>query len=296
VPETIVVCGATGRQGGAVARSLLQRGWAVRAITRRPDKKKARILSDDGAQVIQADMDDPKSLLSAFEGVDGVYSVQNGIGSGFEREVEQGRNVADAARAAGVRHFVYGSAGSGKAGTGVPSWESKVPVEEHIRRLALPYTMLRPLAFMELMSDPSFYPSIGTWRIFPQLTGENREIPWLSVDDLGTIAANAFTRPDDYIGKEITLAADVRTLAECRSLYREILGREPRTFPMPIWLFDRFTRKDPTTMWRWLRTGKLEFDTEVTRALAPSAKTVREWLAGVRQRQADTDGHERGEA
>jgi uncharacterized protein YbjT (DUF2867 family) len=241
-------------------------------------------------------MDDPKSLRSAFEGADGVYSVQNGILSGFEREVEQGRNVADAARAAGVRHFVYGSAGSGKAGTGVPSWESKVQVEEHIRRLALPYTMLRPLAFMELMSDPAFYPSIGTWRIFPQLTGENREIPWLSVDDLGTIAANAFTRPDDYIGKEITLAADVRTLAECRALYREILGREPRTFPLPIWLFDRFTRKDPTTMWRWLRTGKMEFDTEVTRALAPSAKTVREWLSAVRQRDSDTGGPERGEA
>ena len=292
--ETIVVCGATGRQGGAVAKSLLAGGWTVRAMSRRPDQEKAQRLSDQGAQVVQADMDDPQSLRSALEGAYGVYSVQNGIASGFDREVAQGRNVADAAHSAGVRHLIYGSAGSGRAGTGVPSWEAKVPVEEHIRSLGLPYTILRPLAFMELMTDPSFYPAVGTWRIFPRLTGEDRQIPWLSVGDLGTIAATAFARSDEFIGKELTLTADVRTLAECRSLYREILGKDPRTFPLPIWLFDRFTRSDPTTMWRWLRAGKLEFDSEVTRAVAPSAKTVREWLVGIRDTKAASDGQEGG--
>lgn len=287
--ETIVVCGATGRQGGSVARSLLQAGWTVRAMTRRPNTRKAAVLSDLGAHVVQGDMDDPKSLRDAFDGAYGVYSVQNGIASGFDREVAQGRNVADAAKATGVRHLVYGSAGSGKAGTGVPSWESKVPVEEHLRSLGLPVTILRPLAFMELMTDSSFYPAVGTWRIFPKLTGEDRRIPWLSVDDLGVIAATAFGRPNDFLGKELILTSDVRSLAECRSLYREILGKDPRTFPMPIWLFDRFTRSDPTTMWRWLRTGELGFDTGVALAALPSALTVREWLARVRQSTAHPD-------
>src|SRR5919108_5913239 len=101
--RTIAVCGATGRQGGAVVRSLLRRGWEVRALTRKPARARARSLQSLGAQIVLADMDEPKSLRAAFAGAAGVFSVQNGIASGFDREIAQGRNVADAARATGVR-------------------------------------------------------------------------------------------------------------------------------------------------------------------------------------------------
>ena len=255
--RTIAVCGATGRQGGAVTRSLITQGWSVRALTRKPASAKARSLRALGAQVIGADVDRPESLQVAFAGAAGVFSVQNGIVGGFDREIAQGRNVADAAAAAGVRHVVYGSAGPGRsgAGTGVPSWESKVAVEDHVRTLGLAYTILRPTAFMELMTDRSFYPAVGTWRIWPRLTGDERPIPWISVADVGAIAAVVFAEHERFAGKELSLAADVRTLAECRALYREVMGRDPGTFPMPVFAFDRFTRGDPTTMWRWLRTG-----------------------------------------
>jgi hypothetical protein len=82
----------------------------------------------------------------------------------------------------------------------------------------------------------------------------------------------------------LTLTSDVRTLADCRSLYQDVMGRPPRTFPMPEWLFDRFTRGDTTVMWRWLRTGQVPLDTTPTKALLPSALTVREWLIRVRRR------------
>jgi uncharacterized protein YbjT (DUF2867 family) len=279
VHRTIAVCGATGRQGGSVTRRLLDTGWSVRALTRRPGGRRARALADIGATVVRADMEDPASLRHAFDGVEGVYSVQNGVTSGFEREVLQGRNVADAAKATGVRHLVYGSAGPGRAGTGVPSWESKLLVEEHIKTVELPFTILRPMAFMELMTDRSFYPAVGTWRIFPRLTGDRRPIPWLSVHDLGAVAEVVLAQPDEFVGKELTLASDVQTLADCRLIYREVVGRSPRSFTMPLWLFDRFTRKDVTTMWRWLRTGTVDLDTATTRAILPSAWTVREWLS-----------------
>lgn len=279
---TIVVCGSTGRQGRAVTASLIGEGWLVRAMTRRPAGKRARRLAEQGAQVVRGDMDDEGSLRRAFDGADGVYSVQNGMASGFDREVAQGRNVVDAARATGVRHLIYGSAGPGTEGTGVPSWDAKRPIEEHIRSVGLPYTILRPLAFMELMTDPSFYPTVGTWRIFPRLTGEGRPIPWLSVADLGRIAAIAFTRPEAFVGTERTLTSDVRTIAECREIYTDVSGKPPRTFPMPEWLFDRFTRHDVTTMWRWLRTGDVPLDTEPTREILPSAMTVRGWLTETR--------------
>jgi uncharacterized protein YbjT (DUF2867 family) len=225
-------------------------------------------------------MDQPESLQAAFAGAAGVFSVQNGIASGFDREVAQGRNVADAARAAEVRHLVYASAGPGRsgAGTGVPSWEAKVPVEDHIGGLGVPYTILRPTAFMELMTDRSFYPAVGTWRIWPRLTGAGRPIPWMSIADVGTIAAAVFDDPERFDGRDLALAADLRTLDECRALYREAFDHDPRTFPMPQFLFDRFTRGDPSALWRWLRTGEASADVDGTRAIFPPARTVREWL------------------
>jgi uncharacterized protein YbjT (DUF2867 family) len=286
---TIAVCGATGLQGGAVTRSLLTGGWRVRALTRRPGKRRALALRDRGAELVRADMDDPTSLRRAFDGAHGVFSVQNGIANGFDREVTQGRNVADAAKASAVSHLVYGSAGPGRPGTGVSSWDSKVPVEEHVKRTGVPYTTLRPMAFMELMTHRAFFPQVGTWRIMPKLTGDRRPIPWLSVEDLGAIVAMAFERPREFVGEELTLASDVATLAECRSAYADVTGRPPRTFPMPIWLFDRFTRKDPTTMWRWLQTGDVPLDTGPTRALLPGALTIREWLANTKPKD---DGKE----
>src|SRR5690606_7351780 len=99
---TIAVLGATGRMGGATARHLLEDGWQVRAITRKPDGPKARALAAAGAQVVKADMEDPAALRKAFEGAQGVFNVQNPMKSGLEAEVRQGRNVADAAADAGA--------------------------------------------------------------------------------------------------------------------------------------------------------------------------------------------------
>lgn len=280
--HTIAVCGATGRQGGAVARSLLAGGWHVRALTRDPAKKPARALRTLGAEVVAADMDQPASLERALEGVHGVYSVQNGLTSGFEREVRQGCNVADAARSAGVDHLVYGSAGPGDPSTGVPSWDAKLRVEAHLREVGVPFTTLRPQAFMELMTDKGFYPALGTWSIWPRIAGDQQPIPWLAVADLGAIATAVFADADRFVGEDLVLAADVRSLAECRRLHEEITGRPPPSFPVPMWLFDRFTRKDITTMWRWISTGTVSLDTTATRALLPTALTVREWLAHTR--------------
>lgn len=280
----IAVCGATGRQGGAVARALLERGWKVRALTRRPDQERARALGRLGAEVTAAEMEDPPSLRAAFEGVDGVFSVQNGMISGFDREVVQARNVADAAKEAGVVHLVYASAGTGKRDTGIPSWDAKVEVEDHMRRRDLSFTSLRPQALMELMTDKSYYPAVGTWRIWPKLYGENRPVPWLAVEDVGVIAAAVFADSDRYAGRSLPLVADVQSLAECRFLYREVMGRNPPRLPMPIWLFDRFTRGDVTAIWRRARAGDVVLDTAPTRAIHPRPLTVREWLVRTRDR------------
>jgi uncharacterized protein YbjT (DUF2867 family) len=282
--RVFVVCGATGRQGGAVVRSLLEQGQRVKALTRKPEGAKAQALRTAGADVVGADMNDPGSLRTAFDGAYGVFSVQNGLASGFENEITQGRNMADAAKQAGVGHLLYAAAGTGESGTGIAAWEAKLTVEEHMRGADLPFTSLRPEAFMELMTDRDFYPQVGTWRIWPRLTGGDRAIPWLAVEDVGHVAAAVFAKPETYVGQSLVLVGDVRSLDECRSLYQEVLGKDPPTFPLPTWLFDRFTRHDVTEMWRWLRTGTVIYDTGPTRQIHPGALTVREWLIKTRDR------------
>ena len=275
-PGLVVVCGATGRQGGAIARHLLAEGWPVRALTRDPDAPKSRALREAGADVVHADMAHRASLDRAFAGAYGVFNVQNPQIAGFEGEIAQGRNVADAAKSAGVHHLVYGSAGMGTP-TGVPSWDSKVIIADHMRELGLALTVLRPMAFMELMTDKDFYPQVSVWHVMPKLMGWDRAVPWLAADDVGAIGAAAFADPERFVGQDLPLAGDVKTLAECRQMWTE-RGVKPRGFPMPTWLFERVAGKDLPTMWRWLRTEDVALDTGPTRAVHPAARTMSEWL------------------
>ncbi len=277
----IVVTGATGLQGSAVSRHLLKDGWHVRGLTRNATSKQAQALEAIGVEMVQGDMGDAASLRQIFEGAYGVYSVQNPFISGPDQEVRQGKNVADVAKASGVQHLVYGSAGIGKRDTNIPSWETKLQIEEHMKALDLPLTILRPMAFMELMTDKKFFPAVSTWHVMPALIGSSYSVPWICADDLGTIVAKAFAAPDWFVGRELVLASDVQSLDQCRSAYRDVMGTAPPRFPMPTWLFERFgfVGRDLTTMWRWLRTATIDLDTAPTRTIHPDALTVRTWLS-----------------
>lgn len=275
--RTVAVTGATGRQGNAVARALLAEGWLVRGLTRDPTRKRAQVLSALGVETVQADMDDAASLDRAFSGVHGVYSVQNFMISGLDGEVRQGRNVAEAAERTGVEHLVYASAGTGERGTGIGSWESKLDVEERLRELELPVTVLRPTAFMEVMTDPAFFPSVGVWNVWPKITGGCFEALWICCRDLGVIAEKVFADPGRFLGVDLALAVDRRSLDECRQIYARVFGRPPRRLPLPVWMLDRFAH-DTVTLWRWLRTTDFDADLDVARSIHPTALGVEAWL------------------
>ncbi len=282
----VAVVGATGRQGSAVCRHLLRDRWRVRALTRDPSSTKARALADHGAELQRVDSEDIGSLMQAFQGVHGVFNVQNPMTGGLEAEVRQGCNVAEAAAEAGVSHVVYGAAGVGEGVTGVGSWDSKLAVAAAFRERGLQLTMLRPMAFMELMTDKAFYPSVAVWYLMPKLMGSTRPVGWLCTDDLGAIAARVFADPDRWGNTTLGLASDVQSIDACRSLWEEVHGRRTRSFPMPVWLFERFVGTDLTTMWRWLATAQFDMSTEETRRILPDAHTVRDWLARTRMASA----------
>jgi hypothetical protein len=112
----------------------------------------------------------------------------------------------------------------------------------------------------------------------PRLMGSSRPVGWLASDDLGAIAARIFADPSRFIGQELKLTSDVQTIDQCRVTYRDVMGRSPRSVPMPVWLFERVVGTDLTTMWRWLRDHEIDLDTGPTRAILPEAMTVEAWL------------------
>ena len=156
--QMILVTGATGAQGGTLIPLLLEREFSVRALTRNPDKPSARALAARGVEVVAGDLDDTASLHAACRGCYGVFAVQNfwEKGVGYEREIAQGKRLADAAHEAGVQHFLQTSvAGCDNAGD-VLHFHSKWEIEKHIRGLGLPCTFLREVFFMENFSSQSW--------------------------------------------------------------------------------------------------------------------------------------------
>ena len=134
---TVLVIGATGQQGGAVARNLLRDGWEVRALVRNPNKEEAQALRKQGAQLVQGDLYDRSSLAAALKGAYGVFSVQNFwlLDVGYEGEIKQGKLLADLAKEADIQHFVYSSVGAAHRGMGQKHFESKWIVERYLKEL-----------------------------------------------------------------------------------------------------------------------------------------------------------------
>src|SRR5260370_39290987 len=186
--KTVLVAGATGRQGGAVVRNMLPKGWKLRALTRNPGGPAAKDLQRQGVEVAQGDLDDQASLERAVRGVHGVYSVQDYWTIGAKREVEQGKNLADAAKKAGVAHFVYSSVGGAERNSGIDHWQSKWEIENHIRQLGLPATMLRPVAFMENYYVDQAEIGILKAKLLDPIRAD-KPYQTIATDDIGRLAA-----------------------------------------------------------------------------------------------------------
>ncbi|MGE5892955.1 MAG: NmrA/HSCARG family protein [bacterium] len=231
--DIILVTGATGRQGGAVARHLLDRGYKVRAMTRNPKSDRALALNNLGATVIKADFDDPKSLEKALEGIWGVYSVQNTWEAGVEREEEQGKRFAKLAREKGVGHFVYSSVGSAHRSTGIPHFDNKWRIEEAVRSLKFPsYTVLRPAFFMENFVSPWFLPGMIEGKLLIGIKPET-VLQMIAVDDIGRFGLLAFEHYEEMKGVELDIAGDERTMPEAAGILSRAMNRKIEFVEVP---------------------------------------------------------------
>lgn len=252
--EIIAVLGSTGRTGGATARHLLDRGASVRALVRDTESGGARRLSDAGADVVAADMNDPASLDTALDGVSRLFNVQPAFDSRgryhLDTELRQGTAVAEAAQKANIQHVVQLGAGNGKE-TGVPHLDAKNRIRESFEATGIPVTYLSPAPFMELMSDPEFMPGVSTFGAEPRVVGWDRPMPWVACDDIGRIAAEHLSSPVPQRDEMVMLVGDVRSLRECHQLL-SAAGKAPRRIPMPVFMFRKMVGEEFPAMWTWI--------------------------------------------
>ncbi|MGP4089257.1 NmrA/HSCARG family protein [Streptomyces sp. KR55] len=281
--KAVVVVGATGLQGRAVTRHLLNSGWQVRALTRDPNGAPARELASVGAQIVRAEMEDVASLIAAAKGAYGMFSVQPTVGSPgtapdfcAEDEVRWGMKVAEAAHAAGVAHFVFTSvAGADRHGSeALPqNLISKWRIEQHIAGLGLPATILRPVSFMENFTGG--YALQGGALATALAPDTPQQI--MAVDDVGFVTALAFSRPQEWIGRAITLAADELTPVQIAAAISRALGHPLPYVRIPIEVI-RALSEDFAFANEWLNERGYRADIPATRRIHPGAMDLRTWL------------------
>jgi uncharacterized protein YbjT (DUF2867 family) len=275
--QTIAVTGATGQQGGATARRLLASGWAVRAITRDPSSAAAHTLTAAGAEVVAADFADLASLAAALQGVHGLFIAQPSQRSAAD-ELRQGRAVADAALDAGLAHVVYSSVGGAERDSGIPTFETKWAIEQHIAALELPATILRPVAFME--NYPSFRLRDGALH-----TTVDPDFPeqLIATEDIGAFAALAFADPDQYVGRALEIAGDELTAAQAAEAIARATGSTvPVVHTAPGAVLEALGEHIGASLARtptWLRDHGYEADIPRLRALHPELLDFDSWLA-----------------
>ena len=256
----ILITGATGQQGGAVAKELLQKKYKVRAMTRKPDSDQAKELSKLGAEVVYGDLDKPESLEKALEGCWGTFAVQNTWEAGVEKEEEQGIRFAEIAKKKNIQFYFYTSVGSAQRNTGVPHFENKWRVEEKVRSLKFAfYTILRPVFFMDNLASPWFKPAIDNGQLAVAMK-PNTKLQMIAVEDIGKYGIWVYENYEKLNGKEIDIAGDELTMPEAAEQISKAKGDKVSFVQVPIEEIRKFS-EDYALMLEWF--DKVGYDADI---------------------------------
>jgi uncharacterized protein YbjT (DUF2867 family) len=274
--RTILISGATGKQGGAVIRALVGKGFRLRAMTRKPESAAALALAAAGMELVRGDLDDAASLKAALSGAWGTLAVQNTWEAGVEKEEEQGKRFATIAREVGVQHFVYQSVGSAHRKTGIPHFDNKARVEDTVRGLNFPsHVIIRPVFFMENLLTPWFLNGDKVYAAMKPTT----VLQMIAVPDIGQYGARAFTDAAKLNRREIDIAGDAVTIPQAAAVLAKALGRTIEFVQIPIEEV-RKNSVDFALMLEWFdRTGYEADIPALTREFGIPPTTLAAWAA-----------------
>jgi uncharacterized protein YbjT (DUF2867 family) len=302
--KIIAVMGATGAQGGGLARAILadaNSDFAVRAITRNPESSNAQELARLGAEVVKADLDDLESLKRAFRGCYGAFCVTN-FWEHFspQKETAQATNLAEAARDAGIQHAIWSTFEDTRervpldddrmptlqGNYKVPHFDSKGVADKEFTKRGVPTTFLLTSFYWEnaihFGTGPSRSPD-GTLAITMPMG--DRRMPSIAVEDIGKAAYGIFKAGKEYIGKTVGVAGEHLTGKEMASAFSRALGEEVRYNDVPPEVYRSFGfpgADDMGNMFQFKRDFNAEYtaarDISETRRLNPELQTFDQWL------------------
>lgn len=274
----VLVTGATGQQGGAVAGALISRGHHVRALTRNPDSDAARALAARGAEIVSGSLEDRESIVHAARGVDTVFAVTTPYEKGTEVETQHGFNLVDAAAEVGVGHFVYTSVGSADRDTGIPHFDSKYKVERRLVDSGLPYTIIGPVFFMENWRSPWFLPALEQGAVALAMPPK-RKLAHVALRDIGNFAALIIERREEFFGKRFDIASDDLSGSEVAEVIGRKVGRKFGYQQIPIEAV-REQSDDWARMFEWFEEVGYSFDLEMLRREFPEVgwTSFRSWV------------------
>lgn len=286
--KKILVVGATGAQGGSVARALLVRGrYDVRALTRKDDSPAAQALRELGAEIVQGDLDDPASLTAALAGCYGAFGVTN-FWEHYAHEDVHGRNLVKAVADAGVQHFVFSTlppiANATNGALKSPHFDIKAAHEDYARSLGIPATFIHVPFYYEnfLYFFPPRPAGDGTYQFgFPQ---GDTPLAAMSVQDVGPIVAAIFEQPEKYIGQVLRLAGDELPAAAYADAMTRRTGATVRYAYVPRETFAALGfpgAEDLADMFEFYRLHipSRARDIETCRAIAPQLQSFEEWAS-----------------
>jgi uncharacterized protein YbjT (DUF2867 family) len=301
--KIVAIVGSTGSQGGGLARAILDDpngGFAVRAITRDPSKERAQALKAKGAEVVKGDIDDLESLKKAFAGAHAVYGVTN-FWEHFsgEKEKAQAKNIADAAKAAGVKHVIWSTLEDTRKLMSpddkrmpilqnkyrVPHFDAKAEADAFFA--GLPVTYLVTSFYWDNLYLFDLAPKKGadgvySWT-FPM---GNAKLPGIAAEDIGKAAYGIFKGGQQYIGKTVGIAGENLTFNEMSDKLSKGLGISPVKFnAVDADVFRGFGFPGADEYGNMFQVYR-DFEREVvgarsiegTRALNPSLQTFDTWV------------------
>ncbi|MBI2070382.1 MAG: NmrA/HSCARG family protein [Elusimicrobia bacterium] len=275
--KTVLVAGATGQQGGYVARALLKMNHHVRALTRKPESPAAQKLRKLGAEIVIGDFDDKSSLKNAMKGADAVFAMGTPFEAGVEAEIRQGIALAEAAYECAVDHLLYTSVAGADQNTCISHFDGKFEVEEHILSYGIPYTIIAPVFFMENLRTSWWLPGLREGRFSIALPPE-KKLQMIPLENIGEFAAMAIDRPKTFLNTRIELASDEIAVGDIAGVLSDIFGCNIEFVQTPIDQV-RAMDRDFALMFEWLDQNGCSVDIAGLRRDYPEVgwQTFKEW-------------------
>jgi uncharacterized protein YbjT (DUF2867 family) len=269
----ILVTGATGQQGGSLARLLLQKKHKVYALTRNTQSAAAQDLRNRGANIVKGDLDDSVSLERAVKDVESVFLMGTPFEDGAEGEIRRGKLMADIAKENRVEHLVYSSVANADKKTGIPHFESKYKVEQHIKNLGIPHTIIGPTFFMENLLGPGLEKSQLALPLSLSTTLQQS-----ALQNIAEFSALVLERHKTFGGKRIDIASDEVTGEQAAEILSNELGQRIRYVSIPLEQVYQ-ANEDMARMYEWYEKVGTGIDISALHQEYPEVNwlTFRDW-------------------